>query len=158
VWLYRPVEHKVEHHGIERVVCLGPRAQEVVKRFLKPNTAAYLFSPADAEAARRKAQDQTRKTPRYPSHMAKRAADPVAAIGDRYDHATLRRAIHRACAKAGIEPWNPNQIRHLAGTAIRKQFGMEAAQETLGHKHASTTAIYAEPDLEKAKNVARAMG
>ncbi len=33
-WLYTPESHKTEHHGIARVVFLGPQAQEILKPFL----------------------------------------------------------------------------------------------------------------------------
>jgi integrase len=35
VWVYRPQHHKTEHHGHERVIYLGPRAQEVLKPWLR---------------------------------------------------------------------------------------------------------------------------
>jgi integrase len=54
VWLYTPGsdrgrdgEHKMAHSGQRRVVPLGPRAQEIVKRYLRPDLYAYLFSPRD---------------------------------------------------------------------------------------------------------------
>lgn len=34
VWVYRPCEHKTEHHGHERIICIGPRAHEILKPFL----------------------------------------------------------------------------------------------------------------------------
>jgi integrase len=54
--------------------------------------------------------------------------------------------------------WSPNQLRHTAGTAIRKRFGAEAAQTVLGHSHLTVTEIYAERDLEKAAEVIRQLG
>jgi len=35
VWLYRPSSHKTAHYGHERIIDLGPKAQAVVKSFLK---------------------------------------------------------------------------------------------------------------------------
>jgi integrase len=35
VWVYRPRKHKTAHHGKPRVVCIGPRAQEVLLPFLR---------------------------------------------------------------------------------------------------------------------------
>jgi integrase len=32
VWLYRPRRHKTEHRGKDRVIALGPKAQEVAPR------------------------------------------------------------------------------------------------------------------------------
>ena len=35
VWSYVPASHKTEHHGIERIVFLGPQAQAVLTPFLE---------------------------------------------------------------------------------------------------------------------------
>ncbi len=45
VWIYSPSKHKNSHRGLDRVIYLGPQAQEVVKPFLKPDVQAHLFSP-----------------------------------------------------------------------------------------------------------------
>ena len=45
VWIYTPSEHKTEHHGKERPVYLGPRAQAILKPWFRTNLTAYLFSP-----------------------------------------------------------------------------------------------------------------
>jgi integrase len=63
VWTYRPPSHKAEHYGKERRVLLGPRAQAVVRPFLKPDLSAYLFSPREAENARRAGLCSTSTTP-----------------------------------------------------------------------------------------------
>ena len=54
--------------------------------------------------------------------------------------------------------WSPNRLRHSAATAIRRQFGLEAAQVTLGHASADVTQVYAEGDSEKAAEVMRLIG
>lgn len=41
----------------------------------------------------------------------------------------------------------PNQLRHTAGTEIRRQFGSEAAQVIFGPSRAHVTQIYPERDL-----------
>lgn len=38
--------------------------------------------------------------------------------------------------------WHPNQLRHIAGTLIRKQFNLEAARAVLGHHSAAVTEVY----------------
>src|SRR5262249_48330031 len=48
VWVYTPERHKTQHHGKARRVYLGPRAQAVVKPWLKADLTAYLFSPREA--------------------------------------------------------------------------------------------------------------
>lgn len=54
---------------------------------------------------------------------------------------------------------NPHQLRHSAGTQIRREFGLEAAQLALGHASASITdAVYAERDSGKVMEVMRNIG
>jgi len=61
-WEYRPETHKTAHHGRERVVALGPRAQEVILPLLRADPAAPLFSSHDAERERleRRREDEIR--------------------------------------------------------------------------------------------------
>jgi integrase len=69
IWVYRPETHKTEHHGHRREIYLGPRAQEIVKPFLKPELEAYLFDPREAEAERLRVMRENRKSkvqPRTP--------------------------------------------------------------------------------------------
>jgi len=54
--------------------------------------------------------------------------------------------------------WHPNQLRHAKATAVRKQFGLEAAQVILGHAAANVTQVYAERDFELARDVAKKIG
>lgn len=54
--------------------------------------------------------------------------------------------------------WSPNQLRHSAGTEIRKRYGLEAAQVILGHASADVTQVYAERDLQKAVEIMREVG
>jgi integrase len=54
--------------------------------------------------------------------------------------------------------WSPGQLRHSAGTEIRKRFGLEAAQVVLGHSKADVTQVYAERDLAKAEDIMRQVG
>jgi integrase len=63
LWLYRPARHKTQYLDHDRFVILGPRAQEILRPFLKTDLNAHLFSPADAEAERRQKQHEHRKTP-----------------------------------------------------------------------------------------------
>jgi integrase len=45
VWIYTPATHKTAWHGHERNIYLGPKAQAVVKPFLKAGLASYLVVP-----------------------------------------------------------------------------------------------------------------
>src|SRR5262249_11821594 len=53
VWLYRPARHKTAHRGKDRIIALGPKAQEVLRPWLKPALETYLFSPPGTCAERR---------------------------------------------------------------------------------------------------------
>ncbi len=161
LWVYRPQFHKTQHHDIERHVVLGPRAQRVVKPFLAGRaTDAYLFQPAEADAERRQALHAKRRTPAHYGNApgTNRKRRPRRKPGDCYTVTVYARAIRRACEDLGIPHWTPNQLRHLAATMIRKEFGAEAARILLGHTHLRTTEIYAERDAEVARRVAAKVG
>ena len=158
VWVYRPESHKTEHQGHVCEMFLGPKAQEVVRRHLKVDAFAYLFSPAEAERCRNEKRREVRKSPRRPSHDRRGAGTRVATFRECYLVPVYRRAIQRACRKAGVQPWAPNQLRHARATEVRKTFGLEAAQVVLGHATADVTQVYAERDRELAVRVARQTG
>jgi integrase len=82
---------------------------------------------------------------------------------ERYDTNSYRRAINYGllqAKKAGfvIPHWHPHQLRHNRGTEVRKRYGIEAAQVALGHARADVTQVYAEKNLEQAREIAREMG
>ena len=160
VWVYTPESHKTEHHGRQRIVYLGPQAQEVLLRYLARDAADFCFQPRDSEAKRRAKQHQARKTPlscgNRPGTNVKRK--PKRPAGRRYSTASYRRAIRRACERAKVDAWSPNQLRHTAATEVRKQFGLEGAQLILGHSRADVTQVYAERDHRKAIEIAREVG
>jgi integrase len=159
VWVYRPACHKNLLRGKDRVIFLGPKAQQVIKPFLKSDLHAYLFSPrAWVEELRRRRAEQ-RKTKRTPSELKrKRKARPKRAPGERYTRRSYRSAVLRACRKAGVPQWSPLQLRHTAGTAIRQRYGVEAARTVLGHSKVETSQIYAERDLAAAQRVMAEIG
>jgi integrase len=168
VWEYRPRRYKTEHHNEDnlperaRVVFLGPRALAIIKPLLPLNVEAHVFSPRRSEQERNKKRREARKTPVWPSHLRrleqKRARHRTRPPRDRYDVQGYRRAIRRACKKAGLPVWHPNQLRHLRGTEIRKGYGLEASQAVLGHAELSATQIYSEVDLESARTIMGEVG
>jgi integrase len=168
VWEFRPRRYKTEHHNEdadpdrERIVFLGPRAQALLKPYLTLNVTDYLFSPKRAEEQRRQEQRRARKTPLWPSHVKhqerRRGRRPRAALRNCYDVASYRRAVRRACEKAGVPVWFPLQLRHCRGTEIRKRYGLEASQAVLGHSELGVTQVYAEVDRETARRVMAEIG
>ncbi len=160
VWLYRPESHKTQHHGRGRVICIGPKGQDVLRPYLLREKTAYCLQPIESERKRLAELHQRRKTPLSCGNRSgtNRRRNPKKRPGNRYDTGSYRRAIHRACDKVGVERWSPNRLRHSAGTAIRKQYGLEAAQVTLGHATADVTQVYAERDLTLATEIMRKIG
>lgn len=153
VWTYKPSTHKVEHHGKERIIYLGPQAQTVVSAWLKPNQPEqFLFSPVDAERIRHQQMREARKSKVQPSQMTRAKAKPLFQPGESYTTHSYRRAIRNACEKAGITAWHPNQLRHLAATNLRREFGIEVARAVLGHSSVDMTEVYAEMDSAKARD------
>jgi integrase len=54
--------------------------------------------------------------------------------------------------------WHPHQLRHNAGTRLRKQYGLEAARIVLGQRSAAVAEIYAEIDQAKAEQIMAEVG
>ncbi len=164
VWIYRPASHKTAHHGHERVVELGPTAQRMLEPFLDRPADAYCFSPLEAVIEHNAAVRARRRTPLWPSHssearrLRRGRQRPAHRAGRRYRPDSYRRAIVRACARAGVPRWTPHRLRHTAGTEIRRRYGVEAARIVLGHRSIDVTQIYAEADRRQARRIAAEMG
>jgi len=174
VWLYRVPGHKTEHTGRARVVAIGPRAQEVLAPYLLRPADAFWFSPLESERQRRSEQREARKTAVQPSQVDRSKAKPRTRPGARYTRDSYRRAVTRAVELANREAaqpagdrrgpalviphWHPNQLRHTKATEVRRLFGLEAAQVTLGHAHAKITEVYAKRDTRLPADIARRIG
>ncbi len=178
VWLYRPGsdrelgQHKTAHHGHQRVIAIGPRAQEVIKPFLTLSTGAYLFRPAEANddpkwATRRKpgpcyTVDSYRQAV---ERGCDRAFPPPAPLG-RAEDETFRKWRKRLTVQQKTElrawqkahRWHPHQLRHTKATQIRREFGLDEARAVLGHRSATITEVYAEIDANTAAEVMKRLG
>lgn len=161
VWVYRPHSFKTEHLGGDRHIPLGPRAQKVLRPFLDRPPEAYCFSPKEAVAALRAKQRAARAARGGGSGGNRKspAASPERAPRDRYCVDSYRQAVQKACRKAGVPAWHPNQLRHAAAAEIREKFDLERARATLGHTQAGMTAHYAQSaDGRLAAEVAERIG
>ena len=159
VWEFVPEFHKTEHHGKDRMIFLGPKAQTVLRSFLKTDLQAYLFSPVDARRESDERRKANRKSPMTPSQRArKRKTEPKKQPGERYTTASYGYAIRNACKLAEVPNWSPNQLRHNVGTEVRRGFGIEAARTVLGHASAVTSEIYAEKDYAAAREIIAKIG
>lgn len=182
VWAYKPQTHKTEHHGRNRIIYLGPQAQDVLKPFLTGNPNAYLFDPRQVVAEYRQRIRDEAKAPRAEKKLSRRRTPPLRAPHEKYTRNSYARAIVKACDRAFPPPqelltekltkeqrqqlrqWRkdhrfaPNQLRHNAATMIRKRFDIEAARTVLGHSSSAVTEIYAAMDLTRASEIMAAIG
>lgn len=170
IWLYRPHDHKTAWRECDQVKAIPPIAQVIIRKYLRPDLTAYLFSQTDTAAWRaeqRQANGKPRKTKRYPSEerrvqlksatrvrRASRHADSM-----RFDTKSYYRAIgygFKRAAKAGIEidRFAPNQVRHSITTFVSQRLGQQAAQRYAGHSDLNTTNIYTENEISELVNVA----
>lgn len=98
VWVYRPESHKTEHHDRVRVICIGPKAQAILRPYLLRPAESYCFSPIESEQKRGADAHSRRRTPltcgNHPGR-SKKAASKRTPRG-RYTTNSYRRAIHRA--------------------------------------------------------------
>jgi integrase len=112
VWAYRPGsdagphgKHKTAHRGQSRVILLGPRAQEVLRPWLRLNLQEYLFQPREAMAQYRAELRRNRKTPLTPSQAGRGPKrKPRRAPGDRYRVSSYDHAVMDACDAAFPPP------------------------------------------------------
>lgn len=158
IWIYTPGRHKTEHHGKDRQIYVGPAAQEILRPWLRTDLEGFLFSPREAELARRAAQRQTRKTRVQPSQVDRRKHSPIKRPGEFYSTTSYRLGVRVACKKAAVPVWHPNQLRHNAATRLRREHGIDMARIILGHSDMKTTEIYAEADRDKAMAVVGKIG
>ena len=158
IWCYTPRTHKTAHHGREKRIWLGPRAQKVLCPFLKADLQAFVLSPWDAREERFQEMRRRRKSPVQPSQVCRKKRAPKCLPGDRYTTDSYWRAIDRACRNAGVPHWHPHQLRHNAATRIRKERGLEAARALLGHRTIGVTQLYAEMDDAIVREIAAQAG
>lgn len=164
VWLAELTEHKTKHHGRQRVIAIGPKAQKILLPYMLRGADEPLFSPVDSERKRRAEISSRRETPANQgnrpgySERTRKGEAVKQQLRKAYDTVSYARAVKRACEDNGIAHWTPNRLRHTRATEIRSQFGIDAASVVLGHAAPETTRIYAEADIAKAAEVARKIG
>ena len=145
VWLYRPLQHKGVWRGRDRIVRLGPKAQEVLQPLLRLDPDAALISPLDAFLEIKTKKRARRKTRVQPSQRARdeRNAKKSPPVGAFYDVNSYRTAIHRACDLAGVPRWSPHRLRHACAARLFEAGEFEAARAVLGHSRLDMTRHYA---------------
>ena len=155
VWVYRPFKSKNERHGHRREIPIVGDNRITLGPYLDRNPESFCFSPAESAQWHTDQKRISAKCPRKKPYKPK--PSPQRRPGEQFDKDGYRKAVERACVKAGIERWVPLQIRHTSATLVRQALNIEAAQQLLGHRSPSMTARYAECSLEKAVEAAEAL-
>ena len=173
VWEYVPQSHKTQHHKRRRIVFIGPKVQDVLRPFLKPELTGYLFSPRDVREVK---------------------PGCIRQPGERYNVHAYRNAIKRACEVAFEMPTELRNIdavrgrlggsarsrteaaagsgrrvacgtllafapiRHAAATTIRREADIDSARTVLGHGSIRMADHYAEIDAAKARSIVARIG
>ena len=133
-WVYRvpPEVNKNEwrgEYGRPRVVCIGPRAREILERHADGGDVP--FSPMRAMAEYLEGRRAARVTPFY--GKASPSVHVPRVLGERWTADAYSKTIRAACRRANVTPWGANRLRHAFGTDVRRAFGLEAARAVLGH-------------------------
>lgn len=175
VWVYRKEEHKTAHAGKDKIVCIGPRAKEILARHIEDGTD-YLFTPAKSFLSRR--LEHTKNKKRWP-RKSRGEKGATRNRCPRYTAGTYRKALRHGFIKLakslgakdppknanfkkwlaghGVTYFHPHQLRHNVGTDLREKYGIEGAQVVLGNT-IDATLIYAEKSLALAKRIASEVG
>lgn len=143
VWLWQPDRHKNDWRGQVLQIFVGPRCQEIM--------LPYLLRPADEpcfRSSRGRPHDSRSYRQSVLYALARSAGIPI-------DNPKPTRG---AIEGGGVVYWSPHQLRHARGQAVRDEFGLEAAQATLGHASISAAEIYARRLGELARRVASESG
>jgi integrase len=195
MWVYRPGsdrgpngKHKTAWRGHVRAVLIGPRGQEVLRPWLRPDPQEHLFQPKEGRAAYDAERRKNRKSKMTPSQTKRQVKrNPKKVPSDRYSVISYDQAVARGCLSAHCTScatclrqkgekrrdrlarvmrcegskafhWHPNQLRHAAATEIRRVAGLDAARAVLGHRTPTITEVYAEIDVNKAVSVMAKLG
>jgi hypothetical protein len=142
-----------------------------LRRRSNPEEFLFSPQEAETERnAQRSSERKTARYPSHTRRNAsKRRGRPGRAKRERYDVDSYRRAIEYGCRRADqkaraealaiiqeqqpnapvpaldahvfVPIWSPGQLRHNAGTTIRREYGIELARIVLGHSTMNTTEI-----------------
>ena len=166
VWLFSPSQHKTMRHGHARIIPIGPKGQEIIRRYLTTDIQACLFSPRENMAERARTMRLHRKTRVQPSQQNRKKKHPKRRLRDSYTVEQYRRAIAEAIERHNrdkpeaehIAHWFPHQLRHLRALELKREAGLDVARAVLGHRSPVITEHYATLDIAKGIEVMSKIG
>lgn len=162
VWRYVPHSHKNEHHGKRRTILIGPKAQDVLRKYLLRPTESYCFSPEQSVRSHHEARAARRKTPmsygNRPGSNRKNA--PRRKAGKCYNSGSYALAITRACEIAFGMPVEIRKIRKKLPDGMKLRLRTLASEWRAKHcwtpnqlRHAAGTEIRSLHGVEAAQVV-----
>ena len=122
-----------------KVIVLGPKAQEVLWRWLDRDPESCCFVPAETLAWHHRWL--RRRVPSRDRTGEGEARDRRLAPGRRSIRHSYRKAVRWVCRRAGIPVWSLRQLRHTRATLTRHVYGLEADETVLGHADTKITDI-----------------
>lgn len=143
VWVYSPKRHKSAHLEIDRHIFIGEEGQRILQPYLllSMKLAEPLFTQGLIADRSKQWYREQATTPR--KHEVSAAGDPRIKYPERaWTVEKYRAAVNRACARAGVERWNPHQLRHLRIDEWARTLGIDAARMMAGHTSNSMTEHY----------------
>lgn len=126
-------------------------------------TTVWVYAPGSHKTAKRGKSRAVPIGPKAQAVLAGRVADTglvfATRLGRAYRADSYSKAVTRACRKAGVPEWSPNQLRHACATDLAERFDDHTAASVLGHAAGSTaTRVYVEQALRKAAAAAAQVG
>ena len=100
VWEYRPESHKTEHHGRQRIIYIGPQAQQILLPYLSVTPRPIASPPLKANTVATRSNEHARRTGVQPSQRNRRKAQPKRVPRTAYTRDSYQRAMARAVKKA----------------------------------------------------------
>jgi integrase len=160
VWVIELDDHKTAWRGHARKIFVGPKGQAILTKYLDRPKDAFCFSPTESVEQRLQTRASKRTTAMSCGNRrgSNRKQNPKRKPGASFSTGSYGRAIAYACKKAELPLWSPNQLRHAVATKLRDTEGIESASLMLGHRHLSTSEIYAEKSERKALEIAQKHG
>ena len=118
-WVYQPCRHKNEHHGKDRLICIGPQAQAILEGYLDRDSKDYVFTPEEGhEAHKRKLRKGRVTPPKKNGERSNKKAKSKSRFNPCYNKDSYCQAIHRACDRA-FPP--EGELQQRQGESIAKR-------------------------------------
>jgi integrase len=142
-WFYRPKRHKNAHRGHGRSIPINREAQSILTPYLSNAAGGKLFHFKHRDGLRQSIQ---RACDRAFPHPTISAIKPKERTPAQVAELKEWRKAHR---------WTTNQIRHSVMQEVKDIDSHDGAQAMGGHRHSSTTDVYAKATERRAKQVAQ---